>query len=216
MPRAEAALAQAYLYAKKSVLNSPYGVEVLDLLREPTQISESEFLQELAWVILSAGMAETVVRRKFPEISKCFCNWESARRISDTAEECIQNALSHFRHERKIRAIATAAMMLAASDPFEKLRERVLGDPIRVLQSFPYIGPITAFHIAKNMGIQVAKPDRHLSRLAQSSGFQSVEEFCGTIAHFLGEDIRRVDSVLWRFATIHHDYLALFSRYNTA
>ncbi len=72
MPHTEAALAQAYLYAKKTVLNSPYGIEVLDRWREPTQISESEFLQELAWVILSAGMAETIVRRKFPEISKCF------------------------------------------------------------------------------------------------------------------------------------------------
>jgi hypothetical protein len=216
MPRTEAALAQAYLYAKKTVLHSPYGIEVLGLWREPTQISESEFLQELAWVILSAGMAETIVRRKFPEISKCFYNWESARRISDAAEECIARALSHFRHEGKIRAIATAAIMLATSDPFEKVRERVLGDPITVLQSFPYIGPITAFHIAKNIGIKVAKPDRHLFRLAQSSGFQSVEEFCGTIAHFLGEDIRRVDSVLWRFATMHHDYLVRFSGCNIA
>ncbi len=136
--------------------------------------------------------------------------------ISNTAEECIETALSHFRHEGKIRAIATAATMLATSDPFEKLIERVLGDPIRVLQSFPYIGPITVFHIAKNIGIKVAKPDRHLFRLAHSSGFQSVEEFCGTIAHFLGEDIRRVDSVLWRFATIHRDYLVRFSRCNAA
>jgi len=214
-PRAEGALAEAYLYAKKSVLNSPHWAEVLDVQREPTEISESDFLRELAWVILSAGIAEIVVRKKFPEISKCFCNWKSARQISENAEECIEKALSHFRHQGKIRAIATAAVMLASSEPFEKLRERILSDPIRLLQTFPYIGPVTAFHIAKNIGIKVAKPDRHLFRLAQSNGFESVEEFCRTIAHFLGEDIRRVDSVLWRFATLHHDYLYRFSRCNT-
>src|SRR5260370_30397096 len=123
MPHTEAALAQAYLYAKKSVLNSPYGIEVLDLWREPSQISESEFLQELAWVILSAGMAETIVRRKFPEISKCFYNWESARRISNTAEECIETALSHFRPEGKIRGIAPPATLPSPTDPLEKLLE---------------------------------------------------------------------------------------------
>jgi hypothetical protein len=37
------------------------------------------------------------------------------------------------------------------------------------------------------MGIGVAKPDRHLQRLARASGFASVGEFCGTIASFLRE-----------------------------
>jgi ribonuclease HI len=49
-------------------------------------------------------------------------------------------------------------------------------------------------------------------RVARSNGFESVQEFCETIATFLGEDIRLVDSVLWRFATMHDDYALKFSR----
>jgi hypothetical protein len=123
--------------------------------------------------------------------------WESARAISFNAEKCVANALEHFRHAGKIRAIAIAAERLSSVSSFDVIRLQILRDPIQQLQSFAYIGPITAFHIAKNMGFPVAKPDRHLERLARSNGFDSVKEFCGTIATYLGEDIRLVDSVLW-------------------
>lgn len=214
--REEAAIAQAYLYAKREVLNSPYKGELLSVARSPDDMSESEFLRELAWVILSAGMAELVVRGKFADISASFLEWRSARTISDRAEECIANALCHFRHEGKIRAIASAAHTVAGAPSFQALKRKILRDPIRELQAFAYVGPITAFHIAKNIGVAVPKPDRHLNRLARSSGFDSVDEFCGTIAYFLGEDVRRVDSVLWRFATMHRDYLLRFFQFSNA
>lgn len=210
---AEPHLAHAYLQAKLCILSSPYWTEAVYSFRELSEISESEFLEELAWVILSAGMAESVVRRKFPQISQSFCNWKSAHQISENATECVANALSYFRHEGKIKAIAAAAAMLAMPGSFERLRERILLDPINELQSFSYIGRITAFHLAKNVGVKVAKPDRHLVRLAHSNGFESAHQFCETIAQFLGEDIRRVDSVLWRFATIHADYVERFAAY---
>ncbi len=209
----EAAIVQAYLCAKREVLKSPYNGEVLNTARIFAEMSESHLLRELAWVVLSAGMAELVVRSKFPDISTAFLEWKSARSISERADECASNALRHFRHEGKIRAIVSAAKTLSAASSFEEVRENILRDPIRQLQSFAYIGPITAFHLAKNIGVEVAKPDRHLTRLARSSGFESVAEFCRTIACFLGEDIRLVDSVLWRFATMHNDYTVRFSQF---
>ena len=207
----EAAIVQGYLFAKLEVLRSQYSSELICAKPSPDEISESRFLRELAWVILSAGMADRVIRSKFPGISTAFLDWDSARAISFNAEKCIANALEHFRHQGKVRAIASAAEKLSSVSSFDVIRLQILRDPIQQLQSFAYIGPITAFHIAKNMGFPVAKPDRHLERLARSSGFESVKEFCGTIASYLGEDIRLVDSVLWRFATMHNDYIVRFS-----
>jgi hypothetical protein len=210
--QAEASIIQGYLCAKREVLGSRYKHALICVKRCPEEISESYFLRELAWVILSAGMAEYVVRIKFPSISAAFLEWESARTISDNAKECIAHALQHFRHEGKIRAIASAADKLSAASSFDVIMREILRDPVQQLQSFAYIGPITAFHIAKNIGFRVAKPDRHLDRLARSNGFESVEQFCGVIASYLGEDIRLVDSVLWRYATIHGNYLQRFSQ----
>lgn len=185
---------------------------MITVLREPEGLTEQEFLREFAWVVLCAGMAEFVVRRKFPAISGAFLEWESARRITDRSEECIASALCHFRHRGKIEAIAGAARMLCAVGSFVAFREAVSRDPMGELQVFPYIGPVTALHLAKNIGLRVAKPDRHLTRLARLSGFRDVGEFCRAIGRYLGEDVRMVDSVLWRFSTIHPDYSCRFVR----
>lgn len=209
------AVAHAYLCAKMDVLASPHREELVTFQRDAANVSEAEFLREVAWVILSAGMAETVIKRVFPSVSKAFLEWQSARSISDMSEQCITQALHHFRHQPKIRAIANAANVIAAAPSFENFRQRILKDPIKELQSLQYIGPVTVFHIAKNIGIRVAKPDRHLVRLADLMGFQSVSDLCGSIASSLGEDIRLIDSVLWRFATMHADYPARFSKWLT-
>jgi hypothetical protein len=62
-----------------------------------------------------------------------------------------------------------------------------------------YIGAVTAFHLAKNLGADVAKPDRHLVRLAASQGFPDVHSLCSTIAKETGDPLRIVDIILWRF-----------------
>ena len=61
--------------------------------------------------------------------------------------------------------------------------------------------------MAKNIGIQVAKPDRHLVRMAKAAGYSDVQLFCRTISQLSGDSIPVVDIVLWRFATIEKDYL---------
>jgi hypothetical protein len=157
-------------------------------------------------------MAESVIRKVFPAITKSFLNWCSAKEISDHSTECINSATAHFRHKRKIEAIAAGARTVHLRS-FSVIRDDIQRDPLGCLVAFPFIGPTTVFHLAKNIGVQVAKPDRHLTRLALANGFNDVQAFCGSISVFLGEDIRKVDSVLWRFATMHSDYVERFTSY---
>jgi len=83
-------------------------------------------------------------------------------------------------------------------------------DPINALQQFPYIGPATSYHVAKNIGFPVAKPDRHLCRFAELSGYQNPSDLCQALAEYIGDPIAVVDIVLWRFATLQHDYMTSF------
>jgi hypothetical protein len=202
----------AYLLAKKEILGSKYALEVIEPFNPVEAVSESRFLRELAWVILCGGMAESVVRKVFPAITESFLNWRSAEEIAEHSSECTRTATLHFRHERKIEAIAYSARIIHLRS-FSVVHDDILRDPLSSLLEFPFIGPITVFHLAKNIGVRVAKPDRHLTRLASASGFDDVQAFCGRISIFLGEDIRKVDSVLWRFATIHNDYIERFISY---
>jgi len=66
------------------------------------------------------------------------------------------------------------------------------------LQTLPYLGKITSYHLARNIGLDVAKPDRHLTRLSAEYGFTTAQEMCEFIAKNVGERIGTVDVILWR------------------
>ena len=212
----ELRLAKAYVTAKTRVLSAGYGEEVVWQQRLKVEsLTESEFLRECAWVILSAGMRETIVHRKFPQVSLSFFLWESARRITESAAECCRSARCHFNHRRKIEAIAEVARLISA-EGFDATRRQIMRDPIATLRRFPYIGPITVCHLAKNIGVPTAKPDRHLTRLALAAGYHDVQAFCRSISEFIGDAVGVVDIVLWRFATLSRTYVTDFLSYAQA
>jgi endonuclease III len=160
---------------------------------------ESTLLRESAWVILCGGFREETVRRIFDYISLCFCDWESAEAIVHSSERCLKAAYSGFRNTRKLEAIVEISNILVETG-FGPLKERILADPVNELRRLPHIGPITSVHLAKNLGLQIAKPDRHLLRVSRSLGFgDDVGKLCSTIAQHTGEKVSVVDLILWRF-----------------
>lgn len=203
-------LVSAYLKAKLNILTSGYASEIIwQRTLRIEELTETDFLRECAWVILSSGMRESVVRRKFFNISEAFLNWDSAKKIVTHRDQCIRSALTHFQSEKKINAIAQCAHILFVKG-FEAIRDEITRDPITALQQFPYIGPTTSYHVAKNIGLPFAKPDRHLCRLAMLSGYDRPSDLCIAIAKYIGDPVPVVDMVLWRFATLHRDYLRNF------
>lgn len=163
--------------------------------------SEEQFLREAAWVILCSGFSESVVRRRFDAISLCFCDWISANYIVNRAERCRSTAMAVFGSTRKISAILQMCCYVREHG-FDTLSGRIREDPLRELQRLPFIGPVTSYHLAKNLGFDVAKPDRHLIRLASQHGFASVEALCTAVGCQVGEPASVVDIVLWRYCTI--------------
>ncbi len=204
-------LAKAYYVAKRKVLQEGYADEIdwqynvsLD------RINEEILLREAAWVILSSGMYERVVRQKFPAISHAFFDWKSALAIINNAEACRSRALYHFRNPAKISAIL-AVVEHVGSHGFEHVVDNVLEKGIEYLRRFPYIGPATSYHLAKNIGLLCAKPDRHLCRIANRLGYNCVQHLCRDISNVTDEPVPVIDLVLWRYATLHRNYLERFS-----
>lgn len=190
----------AYTHAKAYVAAAGFRKEVeWQRSRQFRDFYESELLCEAAWVILCSGFRELTVRRVFGNISLCFCDWESAQCILEHARPCRSTALACFNNPQKIDAIIDVAREIQAVG-FEVLRKRILDDPLRELQRFPYIGPVTSVHLAKNLGWQLAKPDRHMVRLALRLGFSHPQELCQTLAQKTGDAVNVVDIVLWRYA----------------
>jgi len=77
---------------------------------------------------------------------------------------------------------------------------------ITYLVSLPFIGNITKYHLARNLGIDVAKPDRHLTRLAIIFHYDDVQEMCKYLSDKTGDRIGTVDVVLWRYCVLVPSY----------
>ena len=99
-----------YLGAKEVVINSGYLHEInwqeqVDF----SMLSEKKLLEEIAWVILSSGMKESIIRKIFPILSEKFYFWESAELIVNNEKQCKTDAISIFNHKGKINAIIDIA-----------------------------------------------------------------------------------------------------------
>ena len=203
-------LAGIYLSMKEFVIGAGYDHEID--WQEETDIArttETEFLREAAWVVLSSGFRETIVRAKFPGVSEAFLDWCSAERISACRESCERQAMSVFGNRRKICAIGKIVRMVA-EDGYEVVKWRVRQGGAKYLREMPFMGPVTSYHLAKNIGIAVAKPDRHLMRMACASGRGSAMEMCEEVAKIVGDATDVVDLVFWRYATLDADYESAF------
>lgn len=200
-------LLQKYDFVKTIVIDEGFQHEI-NWQRKVSfeELNEKSFLRELSWVILSSGMKTAVVEKKFGCISKCFFKWESASLIVNNFHKCIESAIQIFNNKQKMNAIIDAAIKINKHG-FNNIKKSIKSNPIQFLQQFKYIGPVTVYHLAKNIGLDYAKPDRHLVRIASLYNYSNVQKFCNDISLCSGDSIPVVDIVFWRFATIEPNYL---------
>ena len=203
-------LAMSYLTAKDAVLDAGYEYEILwQESCDISKISKEIFINEYAWVVLSSGMKVTTIDKVFPLIVNSFQNWDSFNYIISNQKEIKDKALVHFNHPAKINAILSTIKLLE-NNSFSWILDNISKDPLTFLMTFPFIGPATSFHLAKNIGIPVAKPDRHLLRVAKKTGYSCVNTLCKDISEIVSDPIPVVDLIIWRYAVLTKNYLLNF------
>lgn len=139
----------------------------------------AEFAAEAIYVICNSGMSNRVA---VPIFKGCMV----ALRRGESASTA-------FGHEDKAAAIDDIWRRRVSL--FRKLREA--DDLIEFCESLPWVGPITKYHLAKNLGADVAKPDVHLNRLAEPEGV-TAQELCERLAQETGYRAATIDLILWR------------------
>lgn len=108
-----------------------------------------------------------------------------------------------YKNERKKEAIRTAQKEYR--NWFEQLQKSE--DKLAFLDSLPFIGKITKYHLAKNLGIgDHSKPDVHLTRLQKVFGFPSVFEMTQYLSEKRNEKKAVVDIILWFYCEENPDY----------
>lgn len=173
-----------YLNAKLKVIQKGYAneIEIVDK-RKFEDLNAEYFLNEFIFVVLSAGKSNKAVQT----ISK---------KIRDNNFD-----LFVIGHSGRITAIINAVNN--HEQWFEELKtKKTVVEILDYLESKPFIGKVTKYHLARNLGVDVAKPDIHLQRLTNRFTFNSANELCEFISKATGDRIGVVDVVLWRYSTI--------------
>lgn len=173
-----------YLAIKWQLIIDGYGHEIDWIANIEPCMDADDFAHEATWVILNSGMKEQIARQIWNKIKKA---WLSGQPTS-----------SAFGHKGKVAAI----------DFIRKNRQDIFNqydcclDKLEFLESLPFIGKITKYHLAKNLGLDVVKPDRHLVRLAKKYEFADCFELCKWIRNETGDKVSMIDMVLWRAANL--------------
>jgi hypothetical protein len=116
-------------------------------------------------------------------------------------DKCRIKALLAFKNKRKIDAILSIVERVAA-EGMDNIRKQIEARGIDFIKELPFMGPVTSIHLAKNLGMTLVKPDRHLTRFASKTGYKSPDKMCQAIAELVGDPLSVIDIVIWRYATI--------------
>lgn len=153
--------------------------EALSIANAKRELSADLFALEIAFVICNSGMKATIAGPIY-------------NRVRDALREG-RSATSAFGHAGKAKAI----------DDVWRDRERLLAeflaaeDKVAWCETLPWVGKITKYHLAKNLGVDCAKPDRWLVRVAEAAG-ETVDQLCARLAAATGDRVATVDYVIWR------------------
>jgi hypothetical protein len=157
-------------------------IEWAEGIRPPTDADE--FALETIFVICNSGMNNIVARGIFNRV----------RDLLQTGKPVSGNILGRSGKASAIDTIWAER---------EQLLQSYLAAPDRLAfcRTLPWIGGITCYHLAKNFGADVAKPDVHLQRLADREGV-TAQALCERLARDTGYRVATVDTVLWRACAV--------------
>ena len=170
---------QQFRLIAKAVREAGYALAIhwSENIRPPA--TARSFAREAIYVICNSGMSNVVALGIY---EKCVEELDASR-----------SCRTVFGHPGKSMAIDQIW-----KDRVMLFRQYLQTDDlIAFCETLPWIRPITKFHLAKNLGSDVAKPDVHMLRLAELSS-TTAQELCERLARETGYRAATIDLILWR------------------
>jgi endonuclease III len=177
---------QAYFDRAREFVEESYPEE-LEAIRSTKfeEVSSDFFFREYVWVVHATGFSAKAVGRFMPKLMVAYGMYD------DLAEEEFEAAFERIRrvcnNRQKAKAVWKTARLMNSEvgkycqTGWEEFKQVRLSSPEK-LRELPYVGPVTCFHLARNIGLlECVKPDLHLVRMAEYWGFPDCVEMCKAV-----------------------------------
>lgn len=169
-----------YRELRVAVIDAGFGQEVEWAQHVEAPDAAEDFAAQAIWVILCSGMKAQVARIIEARV------WA----VINAGKKVKGNVLG-----KSGKAEAIDAIWRDRDELFRAFQ--AAEDKVEFCLSMPWIGNITKWHLAKNLGVDCAKPDVHLERVAAYYG-TTPADLCAGLASATGDRIATVDLVIWR------------------
>ena len=164
----------------------------------PAQYGDRDLLAEYAWVVVGCGLTYAATNRIYGRLEPVLLGFDPA--LVAAQEPALRLAAAAvLRARRKLDAIFGLASDLARRPgKMADLAQRPWREVQGWMLTLPLIGPNNCFHLARNLGWDVAVRTGPVARIAARIG-QEPQALCAAIAADVGEKTRVVDLVLWQW-----------------
>jgi len=158
------------------------------------------FYQEYIWCVHTAGFSAKIVGKHINNLLKIYSPYYLyATTDFNQSFESLKLICNNQLKSQAIWKLANILITELKTIDWLTFKNQHLNTPEK-LQRLPYIGKITCFHLARNIGLlDSVKPDLHLTRLATHFGFKTPIEMCQAINSDLPLGI--IDLILWYAAS---------------
>lgn len=171
----------------------------------PDDVDIDHFFREYVWCVYASGFSTRILTDKFPALMECYQDLMFVALDSQFEEkwERVKDIIGNRAKHDAIHAFMQSLLAYAVEHGdsyWEKFKEDYFD--VKRLTNLPFIGEVNCYHLARNIGIDCVKPDRHLVRLAQHFGFDSPEAMCELLAGLHDERVGVVDLILFYGASL--------------
>ena len=169
------------------------------------RLSSQTFVENYCWVIYVSGFEVAVVESHWPSIQSAYKEFDLSKlvRMRGVSKRLLK-ALP-IKNERKALGFLNGCRIVAdwGWEQYKaglrwEWKRRGKEAVMEVLEELPYIGSVTKYHLGMDIGLDVAKPDRHVTRTAEKH-YATVSEMVSYLSNKFGHSRRYVDGVIFEY-----------------
>ncbi|MCL0059925.1 hypothetical protein M1O20_05555 [Dehalococcoidia bacterium] len=157
----------------------------------PESISPKYFFEQYIWVVYACNFQVKILEQLEGDLYRAYGDYET---FDETRRVAVLGVINNI---RKWNAVYNTAIKLQYLGWHDFKKTYLTG--IDSMTALKFIGPVTKFHLARNLGFDKCKPDRHMCRLKESFGYNSVDEMCRYLAKRYGLQVKEIDLILWKY-----------------